>query len=131
MSRHVVARAEELPPGARRVVRVEGRAIVLFNVDGELYALRDRCPHQGAALSGGRVIRSLSSPCPGAYVWNEAAPLVRCPWHGWEYDLATGRSWWEPARSRVRSYPVERAAGPYVAETYAVERAGELIVLEL
>ena len=123
MGRHVVARAAELPPGGRLLVEVEGRSIGIFNVDGELYALRNRCPHQGGPLCTGRVSRSLVSHTPGEYIWGEGTPTLRCPWHNWEFDLRTGRSWFDPERTRVRAYPV--------AETYAVERDEDLVVVEV
>ena len=52
--------------------------------------------------------------------------MVRCPWHGWEFDIRTGQSWCEPAKVRARAYPTEIAAGaevvkgPCVAETVLV-----------
>jgi 3-phenylpropionate/trans-cinnamate dioxygenase ferredoxin subunit len=62
--------------------------------------------------------------------------MVRCPWHGWEFDLRTGRSWFDPERTRVRSYPVTVhrgvVEGPYRAETYAVTRGqDDELVIEL
>jgi nitrite reductase/ring-hydroxylating ferredoxin subunit len=131
MARHVVARASELPPGSRKLVEVEGRSIGVFNVDGQLFALRDRCPHQGGPLCSGRVSGSVTSSRPGEYLWDGSSPVLRCPWHGWEFDMRTGQSWFDPARTRVKSYQVERERGPYVAETYRVERDEELVVVEV
>ena len=53
MAYHVVSLIDDLPPGGRKVVEVNGRGIVVFNVDGEFFALLNRCPHQGAGLCGG------------------------------------------------------------------------------
>jgi len=61
MARHVVARAAELPPGARKLVRAGNRDIVVFNVRGELFALSDRCPHKGASLSQGKLTGAVAS----------------------------------------------------------------------
>ena len=69
-----------LASGERRAVMVEGRSVVLFQVDGRTYAVGDRCPHRGGPLSRGRV-----EPGP------DGGPAVRCPLHGWLFDLATGR----------------------------------------
>jgi 3-phenylpropionate/trans-cinnamate dioxygenase ferredoxin subunit len=54
MSKHVVARIGEIPPGGRKIVRVEGREVGIFNLDGEFYALKNSCPHQAARVSGPR-----------------------------------------------------------------------------
>ena len=69
-----------LAPGERRAVTIGGRPVALFNVDGRVYAIGDRCPHRGGPLSRGRV-----EPVPGR------GPAVRCPIHGWLFELATGR----------------------------------------
>jgi 3-phenylpropionate/trans-cinnamate dioxygenase ferredoxin subunit len=149
MTKHVVAKVGEIGPGTRLIVTVAGRSIGVFNVGGKLYALRNRCPHQGGPLcEGGPVQSRLESAGPGNYLLRTETKLVACPWHGWEYDLATGQSWWSPTRSRVRAYPVSvladelmeeslepgpagRIKGPYVAETYEVGVAEALVVVEL
>ena len=69
-----VGRIEDLRPGERAVVEVEGRRIAVFNLDGELVAIDDKCAHQGAALADG-VMRD---------------GVVTCAAHLWRYDLRTG-----------------------------------------
>ena len=54
-ARYVVASADEIPPGGRKIVEVAGRSIGVFNVDGEFFALRNRCPHQGGAAVRGQL----------------------------------------------------------------------------
>ena len=50
MARHIVARTSDIPPGGNKVFGVEGRDIVVFHVNGEFFALLNRCPHEGAPL---------------------------------------------------------------------------------
>jgi nitrite reductase/ring-hydroxylating ferredoxin subunit len=129
--RHVVAAAAEIPPGARRIVELEGRSIGVFNVGGELFALRNACPHQGGPLCLG-VLSGFAAPgAPGEYRYLREGELLRCPWHGWEFDMRTGRSHLDPARTRVRTYPVDLEPGPHLAETYPVTVEGELVVVEI
>ncbi len=136
-TRHVVARIDEIPPGSRKIVEVAGRSIGIFNVDGELHALRNRCPHQGGPLCEGFVMASLRSSGPGDYDHRPGEALVRCPWHGWEFDVRTGQSWFDPQKTRVKRYPVsveagERVPGPYVAERYEVSVEDDrYVVVEL
>jgi nitrite reductase/ring-hydroxylating ferredoxin subunit len=106
MGLHVVARVVELPPGARRIMQVEGRSIGVFNVDGSFHAVRNTCPHQGAPLCRGSVGGTAAPTRPGEYAWSGERGVLRCPWHGWEFDLATGRSLFDPAGTRVRCYPL-------------------------
>src|ERR1700753_581459 len=124
MTKHVVGPVDSIPPGSQRRVEVDGRGIAVFNVDGRFHALRDVCPHQGAPLSQGHVVSVLAAERPGQYEFCAARKHVRCPWHGWEYDLETGRSWYDPKKNRVKSFQVsvehgeallagERQPGPY------------------
>jgi hypothetical protein len=63
--------------------------------------------------------------------------MLRCAWHGWEFDMRTGPILWRPQRLRVRSYPVEvhpgaaLAKGPYVAETFAVTVEESYLLVEV
>jgi 3-phenylpropionate/trans-cinnamate dioxygenase ferredoxin subunit len=144
LHKYVVGPVSSVPPGSQRRVDVAGRAVAVFNVDGRYYALRDVCPHRGAALSAGLVVGSFGATAPGAYLYDPSRPLVRCPWHGWEYDLVTGQSWCD-AGSRVRALQVsvesgrsmleagageERVPGPYVAETVRISVEDDYIVVE-
>ena len=111
MGRHVVARVSELPPGERKIVEAGGRSIGVFNVHGRFYALRNSCPHQAAPLCLG-AIKGMTLPSkPGEYVWARDGEILRCPWHGWEFDLLTGRSIFNPHKMRVKTYEVTVEAG--------------------
>jgi nitrite reductase/ring-hydroxylating ferredoxin subunit len=118
--RFVVGTVDEIPPGSRKVIVVNGREIGVFNVNGEYFAVLNRCPHQGGPLCSGRQTGFLVAPTPGDYQFTRPGEVIRCPWHGWEFDLRTGQSWCEPARVRVRRYDVSVQSGDtLVAETPA------------
>jgi len=127
--RHIVARVEEIPPGSRKLVDLEGRSIGVFNVGGQFYALKNSCPHQGGPLCLGPTIGLASSDVPGQPIrYERVGEILRCPWHGWEFDLATGRSVFDPEHTRVKSYPVE--VEELRAETYPVEiELGTVVVV--
>jgi 3-phenylpropionate/trans-cinnamate dioxygenase ferredoxin subunit len=114
LPKHVVATVDEIPPGGRKVVEVGGRSVGIFNVNGEYFALRNRCPHQGGPLCAGRTAGFLTSSVPGEYKYSRAGEMVRCPWHGWEFDMRTGQSWFDP-KLRVRRYDVTVAPGSELA----------------
>ena len=134
--RHVVARAAELPPGARKLVRVGNRDIVVLNIGGELFALADACPHRGGSLFRGKLTGAVSSRAPGAYEFSRQGEILRCPWHGWEFDVRTGRSWCDPERVRAVGYAVavapgaKLAEGGYAAETFRVSLEEDYVVVE-
>jgi len=106
VARHVVSKVSELPPGERKIVEVGGRSIGVFNVHGAFYALRNTCPHQAAPLCRGPITGTTLPSQPGEYIWAKDGEIIRCPWHGWEFDITTGRSVFNPHRLRVKTYEV-------------------------
>ena len=111
--RHVVCAAADLAPGERRIVDVQGRSIGVFNVDGRFYALDNRCPHKGGPLCEGRVGGTTLPTRERAFPYGLDGRILRCAWHGWEYDITTGVALADPAR-RARTYPVTVEAGRVV-----------------
>ena len=109
----------------------------MFNVAGEYFALVNRCPHEGAPLCRGRVVGLASAEKPGQYSLTRQGELLRCPWHGWEFDIRTGQSWCDPETVRARSYNVTvepgaaLAKGPFVAETVPVRVENTYVVVEV
>ena len=137
MVRHVIATAGEIPPGSRKIVNIRGRAIGIFNLGGEFFALLNRCPHQGGELCKGTLIGLVTSTEPGRFEYSRPGEMLKCPWHGWEYDIRTGQSWCDPNDTRVRAYPVSiepgetLVRGPFVAETFPVTVEQDYIVVEV
>jgi nitrite reductase/ring-hydroxylating ferredoxin subunit len=137
MSKHVVATVAEIPPGKRKLVTVRGRTIAVFNLGGEFFGLFNRCPHQGGPMCEGILTGLVESDDPGRYKYSRAGEILRCPWHGWEFDVRTGQSYCDPSSISVRSYPVEVAPGqrvvqgPYVAETIPVTVEEQYVVVEM
>ncbi|MBV7335714.1 Rieske (2Fe-2S) protein [Chloroflexi bacterium TSY] len=152
MTKYIVATVNEIPPGERKVLEVGGRPIGVFNLEGEFFALRNQCPHQGGPLCQGRLSGLIQSNKPGEYQYSRVNEIIRCPWHGWEYDIRTGQSWVDPATTRVRRYEVsleeganipvnsanrndaesrERQKGPYIAETYEVSIEEQYVVVNI
>ena len=136
MTSHVVACIDEIPPGKRKLVEINGRPIVVFNLGGDFYALNNRCPHRGGSLAHGIQTGLVESNEPGDYRYSRLGEMVKCPWHGWEFDIRTGKSWCDPSRVRIRQYPVavkqgaELVEGPYVAESFPVRLEDKYVVVE-
>lgn len=134
--RHVVATTEEIGPGDRKVVTVENREIVVFNLGGDYVGILNRCPHQGGKLCDGVVTAHITSNEPGRINYDRPGEIIRCPWHGWFFDLRTGRSWGEPDRVKTRHYDVQVTdgsqliEGPFQAETVDVRVERKYIVIE-
>jgi len=106
MPKCVVGTVDEIEPGGKKIVEVGGRSIGIYNVNGEYFALLNRCPHQAGPLCDGLNYGFLKSGAVGEYEFSRPGEVVRCPWHGWEFDVRTGQSWFDPVQVRVRRYNV-------------------------
>jgi nitrite reductase (NADH) small subunit len=84
------AKTTEIALGTIKEFQVEGKPVAVANVDGKFYAINNTCLHRGGPLGQG--------PLEGK--------IVTCPWHGWEYDVTTGKISQNPAVG-VNSYPIE------------------------
>ena len=111
-----VGPAAAFPDGSVRRVVVGRRALVVVHHAGRWQAMRDRCPHQGAPLSRGRIVEYACAHLErGRPVFGAAMPALQCPWHGWSFRLTDGTN---PVSvtARVRSYPVRVVAGRVTIE---------------
>src|SRR5438105_10594039 len=84
----------DLGAHGRRLVRKNGRQVLLVSADGQLFAIANRCPHEGYPLSEG----TLGPDC-----------VLTCNWHNWKFDLGTGAAL--IGRDPVRTYPVAERDG--------------------
>jgi nitrite reductase/ring-hydroxylating ferredoxin subunit len=82
----------------------------VFNVGGRYFALQNRCPHRGGALCAGPVTGTALQTDDFRYVYGREGEIVRCAWHGWEFEIETGRSLVDPS-IKAKTFPVEVDAG--------------------
>ena len=87
-----VCTLQELPPGARRIIEWADLEIGVFNCDGALYAIEDRCSHDDGPLAEGE--------------FDQSTCTVECPRHGSLFDLRTGEPKTLPAYAPVETFPV-------------------------
>src|SRR6516225_4573733 len=80
----------ELGGDGRKLVRHDGRQVLVVDTGGKLFAIANRCPHEGYPLSEGTI-------GPGC--------VLTCNWHNWKFDLASGQAL--IGRDPVRTYPIE------------------------
>jgi len=78
----------DLERDGRVLARIGGREIGVVAVNGELHGIRNRCPHHGGPLCLGTVRERVQGE-PGRYSLSGSS-VLRCPWHGWEFDPETG-----------------------------------------
>ena len=127
----VIAPFDEFAPGARVVVRVERAGkmaleIGVFNVNGTLVAYRNVCPHAGAPICQGKIGGTTRAGAVGEFVLEREGEIVRCPWHGWEFDLLTGAQLVDE-KLRLKAYEVSAQTSELEAYEVAT-RAGEVVL---
>jgi nitrite reductase/ring-hydroxylating ferredoxin subunit len=94
-----VCRRDELALGSFRCAEVQGQKVVVYNVEGSFYATSATCAHLGGPLDEGML----------------HGTVVTCPWHGWQFDVATGEAIYDPNR-RIATYPVKVVGDDLVVE---------------
>ena len=112
----VVGPASEIPVGGKKIIEGDGLSIGVFNIGGEFHAIKNVCPHAGAPLCQGHIQTTHRPSDVGEFEPGLEGRILRCPWHGWEFDIVTGKGLYD-RRSRVATYATE------------VDEAGELCVL--
>jgi len=85
-----VATKSQVPENGLMGVQVEGKNLVLVNLNGEFFALDDECPHESAPLSDGQIV----------------GEEIECPWHSSHFDIRTGRVTMDPAETGIATYKV-------------------------
>lgn len=110
-----VAASEEIPERGRLVVEIGDTTLGIFRFRGELRAYENVCAHQGGPACQGRIVPRVRERLDEArrsrgLVFDEGSMHVVCPWHGFEYDVVTGR---HPGRPdfALRSFPVQDSGG--------------------
>lgn len=88
---HPVGKLSELAQSRSKYLELEGKEIAVFHADGNLYATDNFCPHRGGPLFRGNI---------------EPGPSVRCPLHGWNFDLASGACLNMP-QAKINCFSVE------------------------
>lgn len=148
MAKYIVASRSEILPGERKLVVVAGRSLGIFNIGGSFFALLNSCPHQGAPLCSGKLTGFLAAKIPGQYTYTRRGEVIRCPWHGWEFDIVTGKSFFNPLHIRTRRYQVTveeispelsranpdvcvRGSAPSTAESFPVSLDEHFLFVEL
>lgn len=114
---HDLGALDDFVDGEARRVEVGDRGLVVVRKGEQVFALRDTCPHQGARLSDGCVGGKSLASLPGDEIgYGQMGEVLTCPWHGWEFDVCTGRSLADPERKRVASYAVHVEGNRVIVE---------------
>ena len=141
MNEILVGELGDFAEGGHRVLRVDAFELGIFRQGDRLVAYENHCPHDGGPVCQGKVIprveEELAPDQTSRGLRFSRKHNIVCPWHGWEFDLKTGRSWCDPARTRVKSFAVSVAGGsalhegPYRIEVYEVSLQDDYVVVTI
>lgn len=106
MAVHYVASVDEISEGGRKIVQIKNLSIGVFHIKGEFYALLNYCPHIGAELCKGKICGTNMESEVYEFIYGKDMEIIRCPWHGWEFDIKTGKSLFDE-KVKAKSYKVE------------------------
>ena len=102
MGRIIVAKTNEIKPNQIKQVSIDGKDIVVINIDGSYFAINDTCTHAGGSLSEGKVEGS----------------IITCDWHGAQFDCKSGKLIKFPAKiNDLESYNVVIVSDTIFVET--------------
>jgi nitrite reductase/ring-hydroxylating ferredoxin subunit len=112
--KYLVGPIENFPPGSHPIIDVGGRSIGIYNVDGKIHAIANVCPHALAPICRGAVTGTYLPSGVGEYVFGMEGRVLRCIWHGWEFDVLTGESLFGIDRRRLAIFPAAVEDGQVV-----------------
>jgi nitrite reductase (NADH) small subunit len=118
-----VGAVDEFAEGTVTVRQAGAQEIGVIRWSDTLHAVRNVCPHQGAPICRGwlRPLLTVGVPGAAAPACDSNRPLLSCPWHGWEFDVGSGRALWSD-RMRLRTYAIELRDGRVLVD---VKRHGD------
>ncbi|MDE2637371.1 MAG: Rieske (2Fe-2S) protein [Chloroflexota bacterium] len=99
-----VAPLADLLAGERRLISASGKSIGVFNTGARIVAVLNLCPHAFAPVCLGKVSGTTLPSRAGEFIWGREGEILRCPWHGWEFDLNSGQCLTD--RRRLKQFPV-------------------------
>lgn len=105
-NRVTICAATEIAKGEKRIVQLEKFSVGVFNIEGKFYAIKNACPHYGAPLCQGHIQTTHRPGEVGEFEPALEGRVIRCPWHGWEFDVVSGKGLYD-RNGRVATYAVE------------------------
>jgi nitrite reductase/ring-hydroxylating ferredoxin subunit len=115
--KQTVCRTHELSPGTIMKAQLGPFPVVVIRAsDGTLHAMVAKCLHQGGPLDKGRLYEHVTADDIGEYIPDKGCEILKCPWHGYEYDITNGSVIADPTRR---------------LQTFTAREEGDDIIIEL
>lgn len=98
------------------LVEVKGRKLGIYKIDDRFYAVLNACPHKGAPLCMGSSDGTMLPSKPNEFKYGLENQVIRCPWHGYEFDITTGEAIFGTTNKKAPVYPVREEKGELYVE---------------
>jgi nitrite reductase (NADH) small subunit len=102
----VLGPVSDFPAGSHPIVEVGGRRVGIYNIGGEFFAVQNLCPHALGPICSVDATGTYVPSEPGTLVYGLEGRVLRCPWHGWEYDIATGEALYGVDKRKLATFAV-------------------------
>ena len=107
-----VGPAHKFPINELHLIKIGSREVgILRRADGKVHAVRNHCPHKGAPICNFQPTGTMLPGPPGTLTWGREGEILRCPWHGFEFEIATGARPYTDSHMRLRVYPARIVNG--------------------
>lgn len=104
---HHVGAVSDFPIGKMRTFDLAGKSVGVVRTPAAFYAILNYCPHQAAPICAGHFGGTMLPSVPDEFEFGMEDRVIRCPWHLWEFDVATGKCLFGVSTMRVLTYKVE------------------------
>ncbi|WFU05103.1 Rieske (2Fe-2S) protein (plasmid) [Rhizobium sp. CB3171] len=104
-NRAFACRIEDVGPSSPKIVKVGQLSIGIFEIEDGYAAMLNVCPHRAGQLCEGPVCGTAKSTDRMEFVYDRAGQIIRCAWHGWEFDIKSGTCLVDE-KLRARAFPV-------------------------
>ncbi|MEA2445410.1 MAG: hypothetical protein QOJ12_2702 [Thermoleophilales bacterium] len=106
MTDHHVGRLADFPDGDMRILDLSGRSIGVYRRGDDLYGILNVCPHRAAPVCRGEIGGTMLPSRPGELEYGMDGLVLRCPWHGWEFDVRSGECLFDVDSRRLKTFAV-------------------------
>jgi nitrite reductase (NADH) small subunit len=114
-----VGAESDFEEGVPKPLSAEGREIGVVRWRGEVFALRNICPHEYGPVCAGYAMPMLIGEADGTMDIDEDRLVIVCPWHGWEFNARDGRAAWGKSNFKLKTYPAEVRDGRVLVDVGA------------
>lgn len=104
-TKQFACKTKDVPQNSAKIVSVSNIPIGVFRLDDGFHALLNICPHKGASLCEGPICGTTKQTDTNAFIYDRPGGIVRCAWHGWEFDIRSGEFLVDP-KIKTRRFDV-------------------------